>query len=97
MHALRGLATQTFRDERNTLKAGSTVLQDNALSVRPMRRVSYKIPRAETEGGKLKVQCTSPSAGGGIDGFETGGCSIIAVWLEPLSSASQGNLDRGAE
>jgi hypothetical protein len=72
-----------FATERNTVTVGSTVVQKSALSLRPMRRVSFAVPRQETAGGKLSVLCTSPLAGGGVSGFETGGCSIIAVWLEP--------------
>ena len=76
---------QTFAAERNTLMAGSTVLQENALSMRPMRRVTFEVPRNETSSGQLAIQCTSPTAGGGYNGFQTGGCSIIGVWLEPMA------------
>jgi hypothetical protein len=76
-----------FREERNTVTAGSTVLQRNTLSARPMRRVTFAVPKNETEGGSLRVQCTSPQTNNGLDSFETGGCSIIAVWLEPTARA----------
>ena len=73
-----------FLDERNTLTAGSTTLMENAASPRPMRRRSFTVPKEETKGGSLKVQCTSAASGGGVDGKQPGGCSIIAVWLEPM-------------
>ena len=74
-----------FASERNTLRAGQTVLQNNALSVRPMRRVAWTVPLHETTGGSLRVTCTSPLTNNGVDSFKMGGCSIIAVWLEPTA------------
>ena len=59
-----------FATERNTVTVGSTVVQKSALSLRPMRRVSFAVPRHETAGGKLSVLCTSPLAGGGVSGFD---------------------------
>ena len=82
---------KTFLAERNTLTAGSTVLQSDALSVRPMRRVTFAVPKHETKGGSLRVACTSPRTNNGLDSFETGGCSIVAVWLEPKPAATPGS------
>ena len=74
---------KNFKTERNSVTAGATRLQTEAPSPNPMRRVSFGVPANETAGGELRVVCTSPDSAGGIDGFETGGCSIVAVWLEP--------------
>ena len=79
---------KNFKAERNSVTAGATRLQTDALSPRPMRRVSFVVPRNETAGGELRVVCTSPASAGGVDGFETGGCSIVAVWLEPATPPS---------
>jgi hypothetical protein len=46
------------------------------------------VPPNETANGGVRVVCTSPASAGGVNGFETGGCSIVAVWLEPCTLAA---------
>jgi len=77
-----------FATERNTVVAGQTILQFEALSSLPMRRISFLVPQNETDRGSLRVKCTSRTSAGGVDGFMPGGCSIVAVWLEPINTGS---------
>merc|ERR1712098_1000883 len=77
-----------FATERNTVVAGNTTLQFEELSPFPMRKVTFRVPLNETADGELQVSCRSPTSAGGVDGFMTGGCSIVAVWLEPRGESS---------
>ena len=75
---------KNFKDERNTLVAGRTVLQRNAVSSDPMAPVSFTVPRNETIEGSLAVMCIAPAPAGQGDSIGYG-CSISAVWLEPTT------------
>lgn len=77
-----------FQHERNTIRAGSTVLQLATESPLPMRPVVFAVPMKETQDRELTVTCTSPTS---RPFSSTAGCSIVAVWLE-LDPTLGGNV-----